>query len=73
MRFRIEKLRRDHRVEARLRHADSRQECLLVGVDRKRLGHHQTDAIDPQRTFVTFRIGGIICHTNDAKLTDDSW
>ena len=56
MRFRIEKLRRDHRVEARLRHADSRQECLLVGVDRKRLGHYQTDAIDPEPTYRILRI-----------------
>jgi hypothetical protein len=32
---------------ARLRHADEHQECLLIGVDRKRPANGQSDAIEP--------------------------
>jgi hypothetical protein len=36
---------------ARLRHADERAECLLIGVDRKWLTCAQNVEIDPNQTF----------------------
>jgi hypothetical protein len=35
---------------ARLRHADGRSACLLIGEDRKSPASGQNDAFDPTRT-----------------------
>src|ERR1700676_1857076 len=34
-----------------MRSADRVRRCLLLGVDRTYRGHHETDAVDPKRTF----------------------
>src|SRR5882757_7606800 len=34
-----------------MRSADRVRKCLLFGVDRTYLGHHETDALDPLRTW----------------------
>ena len=39
---------------AQMRSADRVQRFLLLGVDRTCLGHHETDANDPNRTFASF-------------------
>ena len=36
---------------AQMRSADQARKCLLFGVDRTYLGHHETDALDPKRTW----------------------
>src|SRR5580704_1000797 len=36
---------------AQMRSADWFRKCLLLGVDRTYRGHHEADAIDPERTL----------------------
>jgi hypothetical protein len=45
---------------AQMRSADRVQKCLLFGVDRTYGGHHETDAIDPKRTFGISQTGIVL-------------
>jgi hypothetical protein len=36
---------------AQMRSAERVRKCLLFGVDRTYRGHHETDALDPKRSF----------------------
>jgi hypothetical protein len=41
---------------AQMRSADRLQKCLLFGVDRTYLGHHETDAFDPTRKLTNLNL-----------------